>query len=219
MNLRLSVPGVSEVIGAFVWGYGLEDRSESVADCVGFSGSGLSEPVLELREELLDGVQVGRVFGQEEEAGARRPDGAPHGFALVRAEIVHDDDVALPQGRDEDRVDVEAERLAVDGPVEEPWRLDPVVAQGGEERHRPPVAVRHLGGQALAAPRPAAERGHVGFGPGLVDEDEAGRIDKPLPRRPLGASPRHVGAVLFGRDQRLFLWLSFSAWTNSQTER
>ena len=44
-----------------------------------------------------------------------------------------------PQGRDEDLVDVEAERLAVDWPVEEPWRLDPVVPQGGEERHRPPV--------------------------------------------------------------------------------
>ena len=39
-------------------------------------------------------------------------------LALVRAEIVHDDDVALPQGRDEDLVDVEAERLAVDRPVD-----------------------------------------------------------------------------------------------------
>ena len=81
------------------------------------------------------------------------------------------------------------------------------------------MAVRDAGPQALAARRPAPERSHVGLGPGLVDEDEAGGIDKPLPRRPLGASPRHVGAVLFGRDQRLFLWLSFSAWTNSQTER
>ena len=125
--------------------------------------------------------------------------------ALLLCEIVHDDDVALPQGRDEDLVDVEAERLAVDRPVEEPWRLDPVVPQGGEERHRPPVAVRHLGGQALAARRPAPERSHVGLGPGLVDEDEAGGIDEPLPRRPLGPSPRHVGAVLFGRNQRLFL--------------
>ena len=98
-----------------------------------------------------------------------------------------------------------AERLAVDRPVEEPWRLDPVVPQGGEERHRPPVAMRHLGGQALAARRPEPERSHVGLGPGLVDEDEAGGIDEPLPRRPLGPSPRHVGAVLFGRNQRLFL--------------
>src|SRR5215204_6859382 len=100
-------------------------RGPSVADGVGGSGGGPSEPVLELREELFDGVQVGRVFGQEEQAGADRPDGAPHGLAPVRAEIVHDDDVAFPQGRDEDLVDVEPEALAVDGPVEEPWRLDP----------------------------------------------------------------------------------------------
>jgi hypothetical protein len=67
------------------------------------------------------------------------------------------------------------------------------------------MAMRHLGGQAFAARRPAPERGHVGLGPRLVDKDEAGRIDELLPRRPLGSSPRHVGAVLFGRDQRLFL--------------
>ena len=68
------------------------------------------------------------------------------------------------------------------------------------------MAVRHLGGQALAARRPAPERSHVGLGPGLVDEDEAGGIDEPLPRRPLGPLPRHVGAVLFGRNQRLMGW-------------
>jgi hypothetical protein len=161
--------------------------------------------VLELCEELLDGVQVGRVFGQEEEAGAGRPDGAPYRLALVRAEIVHDDDVAGRKRRDEDLVEVEPEGLAIDRPVEQPWRLDPVVPQGGQEGHGLPAAMGHLGRQALAARRPAPQRSHVGLGPGLVDEDEAGGIDEPLPRRPLGPSARHVGAVLLGRDQRLFL--------------
>ncbi len=124
---------------------------------------------------------------------------------FVRAEIVRDHDVARPQGGDEDLVDVEPEGLAVDGPVEQPRRLDPIVPQGGQEGHRLPVTVRHLGLEALSARRPAPERGHVGLGPGLVDEDEAGRVDELLPARPLRPPARHVGAALLGRDQRLFL--------------
>ena len=78
--------------------------SRSLADCGadGFDGSrgGFAQQVLELGEDLLDRVQVGRVFRQEEELGAGRADELAHGFALVAAEIVHDDDVAGPKGRD-----------------------------------------------------------------------------------------------------------------------
>ena len=62
-----------------------------------------------------------------------------------------------------------------------------------------------LAGQALAARRPAAQRRHVGLGPGLVDEDQAGGIDAALVRRPLRAPPRHVGTLALAGDQRLFL--------------
>ena len=62
-------------------------------------GGRLSQPMLELGEELFDRIEVGRVFGQEEQLGAGPADGAAHGFALMRAEIVHDDDVARSQGR------------------------------------------------------------------------------------------------------------------------
>jgi len=56
--------------------------------------------VFELGEELLDRVQIRRVFRQVEESGADGTDRATHSIGLVRAEIVHDDDVAVPQGRD-----------------------------------------------------------------------------------------------------------------------
>jgi hypothetical protein len=37
--------------------------------------------------------------------------------------------------------------------------------------------------------------------------------------QPLRPPARYVGAILLGRDQRLFLYDRPSAWTNSQTER
>ena len=65
---------------------------------------------------------------------------------------------------------------------------------------------------------PAAKRGHVGLGPCLIDEDEAGYIDPAAALEPLGAPARHIGTLLLGGDQRLFLCVSFSAWTKSHTE-
>ena len=61
------------------------------------------------------------------------------------AEVVHDDDVAGPQRRRQDLLDVEAEALAIDRAIDEPWRLDAIVAQGGDEGHGLPAPVRHLG--------------------------------------------------------------------------
>ncbi len=43
--------------------------------------------MLELGEDLLDWVQVGGIFGQEEKLGAGRPDRLADGAAFVAAEI------------------------------------------------------------------------------------------------------------------------------------
>jgi len=42
----------------------------------------------------------------------------------------------------------------------------------------------HGGNQTLAAPAPATQTRHLGIGAGLVDEDQAGRIERRLPRPP-----------------------------------
>src|SRR5207302_1868241 len=83
------------------------------------------------------------------------------------------DDVAGLQGGDEDLLDVGPEALAVDRAVENPWRRDAVVAQGGQEGRGPPPAVRDLGVEPHAAGRPSPQRRHVGLGPGLVDDGQA----------------------------------------------
>jgi hypothetical protein len=77
--------------------------------------------------------------------------------------------------------------------------------KGSEEGHGRPAAMWHLGREALTARAPAAQRRHIGRGPSLVDEDEAGGIDPILVGLPLLASPRHIGTVALAGDQRLFL--------------
>jgi hypothetical protein len=62
------------------------------------------------------------------------------------------------------------------------------------------MAMRHLGLEALAARRPASERRHVGLGPGLIDEDEAGRIDLRLMALPPSATSCDVRAILLAGD-------------------
>jgi hypothetical protein len=114
--------------------------------------------VLELGEELLDRIEIGRVLGQEEELGTGSPDGVAYGAAFVGAVIVDDDDVArLERGR-EDLLDVLQEALAIDRAVDEPRRRDPIMAQGGQEGHGLPAAVWCFAEQPLAAGRPSAKR-------------------------------------------------------------
>ncbi len=74
---------VPEVVAAFVWRELVEELSDSLPCGFDCSFRGLAEQGLELGEELLDGVEVGRIRRQEEKLGARGADGAPDGLALV----------------------------------------------------------------------------------------------------------------------------------------
>src|SRR4029077_5844387 len=123
---------------------------------------------------------------------------------LVAAEIVHDDDVAEAQGGEQHLLDIGEKADAVDRPVDDAGRLDAVAAQGGEESQRAPAPLWHLGDQTLAALTAAALAGHIGLGPGLVDEDQASRIKVPLVLLPLDAPAGDVGAVLLRGEQAFF---------------
>src|SRR3974377_690683 len=94
MSLALPIAGVGEEVGAFVG----RDLGKNGGDCVvdGLAGApcGLSQPVLEVGEEHLDGIEVWGVLRQEEEPGADGPDGGADRLAAMRSQIVHDDDVS-----------------------------------------------------------------------------------------------------------------------------
>ena len=69
---------------------------------------------------------------------------------------------------------------------------------------RPHMPIRDLGAEPLAAWCPAAQRRHVGLGPCLIDEDQAGGINPVLIATPLGAAPGNVGTVLFPGEHGFF---------------
>ena len=78
-------------------------------------------------------------------------------------------------------------------------RTEPVWRFFLHRRGRPHMTVRDPGSEALTLQGPAAQPGHVGGGPRLVDEGEAGRIEIELAVEPLFPSAQNVRAVLLGR--------------------
>lgn len=165
---------------------------------------GGSQEMLELGEDLLDRVQVRAVGRQKEELCTDGTDGTAHPLSLVTAEVVEDDDVAGSQGWDEKGLDIGGEAFAIDRPVEDTWRINPVAAQGGEESECFPVPVRDLGRQSFAPRPPTSDRRHVGFDPGLVDEDEAAGVKLSLMALPACPATGDVWAILFARLHGFF---------------
>src|SRR3984885_230628 len=68
----------------------------------------------------------------------------------------------------------------------------------------PPFAEGRFGDEAFASGAAAMGARHVGFGPGLVDEDKPPRIDRRLTRLPPLTPPGDVRAVLFGGVKAFF---------------
>ena len=64
----------------------------------------------------------------EEELGAGGANEVAHGFASVAAEIVHDHDITRTKRRQKNLLDLGPKALAVDQPLDEPRRIDPVMA-------------------------------------------------------------------------------------------
>jgi hypothetical protein len=147
-----TIAGVGEIVRAL----GGTEEIEELAD---FSPGGcdvarlsLSDEMFELGEDLFDGIEVGAVGRQEDEAGAFGSDDGAGGLAFAAAEVVQDDDIARREGRGEDLLDIEEEGFAVDRPIDRPRRIDPVVAQRGDEGQGLPTAVGRIGLQPSPSP-------------------------------------------------------------------
>ena len=172
----------------------------------GFDGSlgGFAEQGLELGEDLLDGVEIGAVGGQEQEFRAGSADGLADSLALVATEIVHDDDVAWFERRYQNLLDIGEEAPPVDRSVDDARGIDAIDAERGKEGECPPAAMRHLGSEPSTPGAAAMPPRHVGLRPSLVDEDEPRGIKLALMGLPADPAARHVGPVLLARVHGFF---------------
>jgi hypothetical protein len=85
---------------------------------------------------------------------------------------------------------------------DDPWRIDPVMAERADEGERLPMPERSAGFEPLVFRTPAPERRHIGLHPRLVDENEAFWINAVLMLFPTRSSPRDIGTVLLSRQDR-----------------
>src|SRR3954452_9846116 len=206
---------MNDVVLTFVWRKGVEQGADRVPEGVPCSGGGLPEPGLELGEKLLDRVESRGIGRQVKHTGPHRPDRLLDPGHLVRGEVVHRDPVARLQRRCQHLLDVGAEHRTGHRPIEHKRCDDAARPQARHDGRGFPMTRRHRFAQALASWTPAGEAGHrCGCG-GLVDEDEALRIHVTLPHPPAAAVPGHVGPILLGRSQALFLCDKPSRWSMS----
>lgn len=159
---------------------------------------------LELGKGLFDGVEVGRVWRKETQFRTAIFDRLSNSFTLVAAEIVHDHDIAGAERRCQKLLDIGPEAVAIDRAVDDQRRVDPVMAQCGDEGGGFPVAMGDMRLQPLATPAAAMAARHIGLRPGLIDEDEAGRVKPRLFGQPLGPSLGDIRAGLFFSENGFF---------------
>ena len=122
-----------KIVGAFSGGEAFGDVSESAPECFEGACGPFAERGLEFGEDLFDRVEIRAVGRQVEECRAGGFDGLADARDLVRAEIVHDDDITGPQGGDQHLLDIGEEHRAIDRAVEHAGRHQPVLTQGADE--------------------------------------------------------------------------------------
>lgn len=154
----------------------------------------VSHPVLDLREGLLDRIEVRGIWREIPEAGCA--DHLADGVGFVRAEIVHDDDIARLEHGHELLLDIGAEALAIDRPVEDARGGQTIASKRTEECQCAPVTMGRKATQALALRSPAIEWGHVGLDPGFIDEDQSLGVEMTLQAVPTLPAAGDVGASL-----------------------
>jgi hypothetical protein len=195
---------VSEVVGAFLGRKLVEDFSDFVPQGVDRAFGGFAQESFEFGEGHFDGIEVGRIWREIEEDCAGGLDEGAHLGDLVGGQVVHDDEVAGSERRDQALLQPGQKDVAIHRPVEDIGRCDSVVAEARHEGCRLPIAVGRPSDQPFAAFATPAQAGHRRVRSGLVDEDDFVRIKRGLIALPDFAGQSHVGAQLLGCVKAFF---------------
>lgn len=165
---------------------------------------GFAHGMLDFGEGFLNRVKVRTIGRQEEQPCPGGADRSPDGLALVAAEVIDHDNIAWAEGLGELGFDISMESLGVDGAINHPRRFDAIVAQGRQECHGPPVAIRRVPDETGTAQPPAAQGRHVGLDPGFIDKNQPPAVNPALILSPLFSAARDLGPLLLGCHQRFF---------------
>lgn len=119
--------------------------------------------------------------------------------------VIHDQDIAGRQNGYEHVGDIGFEPVTVDRAIKRYWRDHAGHAQSGHQRGSFAVTVRKAYAQALASGAAAMPAGHVGDGPGLVNDHETCRVQINLTIEPVVPLLQDAGPVLLDCMSSLFL--------------
>ena len=169
---------------------------------------GAAKP-LSLAKTWLYRVEVGAVGRQIAQRRARGLNSLAHTVDLVRAEVIHHDDVARVQLRRQHLLDPGDEGLAVDGAIQDAGCGQAAFTQSAHKRGGVPVTTRRSS-QATLAPRGSTtRRRHAGRRPGLVEKDQTACLQ----RSSLGRPRPHAPLLRLGALARWRGWSFFKAQT------
>ena len=157
----------------------------------------LPQDRFQLRKRVLDRIQIGTVFREKPERRADVFNRAADCRTLVTRQIVHDEDVAGRERRDQDLFDVREEAHAVDRAVKNGRGGEPGHAERREKRRGVPASIRRMVGNAGAV-QPAAIPPHeVGAHATFIEKHETRGIEpggRGVPRDP---RERDISAIVF----------------------
>lgn len=114
----------------------------------------------------------------------------------MRRKIVHHDDIARFQCRDENPFDIDLKDRAVHGTIMHEGRGHACQTQPPGESRGFPVTVRHTGAATFPAQGTAAQTGHLRRQAGFVNEHQALRIKVRLEIKPVLSSLQDVFTLL-----------------------
>ena len=123
---------------------------------------------------------------------------------MIRGIIFPTQDVAGAQGWNQHLLDIGAKDFRVERAVEDPRRVDAIMAQGGEECHGIPVPERGFGLDPVAAFAPTPQGSHVGLGRCFVYKYQAFGVNPALILLPAHPPARHIRPVLLAGQHAFF---------------
>ena len=195
---------MGEVVATFGGAEAVQQRPDPPPGGLNAAFGRVPEQRLELGEDLFNRVEIGGVGRQEAQRGPHPLNGCPHGRTLVAAQIVQDDDIARGERRQQTLFDIRQEAGAVERAIEDAGSGNTVVAQRRHQGQRVPVPVGPGRAQPLPPRTTAMRAGHVGLGPGLIQEHEPTRVKLALRALPPATAAYDVGPVLLGGHQTFF---------------